>query len=222
MGEADEMSGESGALSLMTLHAAKGLEFAAVGVVGVQEGLVPHSRSRDEPGTLDEERRLLYVGVTRAKAVLCLSWAKERRPDGAKESWAARPSRFMEGLGSDLIKRIGDHAPAQRRVPRGFRAPRDPTDSRYEEILSEAKTSRRPKTKDAPAVPPAALGPFAPGARVRHKKFGLGVIRAREGTGDRTTVSVEFEKAGPRKLVLKYAPLTPADEGVDAGENRAV
>ena len=67
MGEADELSGESGALSLMTLHAAKGLEFAAVGVVGVQEGLVPLGRSKDDPASLDEERRLLYVGVTRAK-----------------------------------------------------------------------------------------------------------------------------------------------------------
>ena len=70
MGEADEMSGESGALSLMTLHAAKGLEFAAVGVVGVQEGLVPLGRSKDDPAGLDEERRLLYVGVTRAKKTL--------------------------------------------------------------------------------------------------------------------------------------------------------
>ncbi len=222
MGEADEMSGESGALSLMTLHAAKGLEFAAVGVVGVQEGLIPHSRSRDEPAAMDEERRLLYVGVTRAKKFLCLSWAKERRPDGKKESWATRPSRFMEGLGAELIRRVGDHMPAQKRAPRGFRAPRDSTDSRYEEILSEAKASPPQKEKRAPAVPAAALGPFAPGARVRHRKFGLGVIRSREGTGDGTTVSVEFEKAGPRKLVLKYAPLSPADEGVDAGENRAV
>ena len=203
MGEADELSEESGALSLMTLHTAKGLEFAAVGVVGVQEGLIPHSRSRDEPASLDEERRLLYVGVTRAKEVLCLSWAKERRPDGAEKSWAARPSRFTEGLGPELIRRVGDHAPTQRRAP-------------------EAKTADRPKRKDAPAVPPAALGPFAPGARVRHKKFGLGVISARDGTGDRTVVSVEFEKVGPKKLVLKYAPLSPVDKGVDAGENPAV
>ena len=222
MGEADEMSDESGALSLMTLHAAKGLEFAAVGIVGVQEGLIPHSRSRDEPGTLDEERRLLYVGVTRAKEFLSLSWAKERRPDGAKESWASHPSRFLKGLGPELIKRVGDHAPAQRRAPRDFRAPRDSTDSRYAEILSEAKTGNRPRKKSAPVVPAEALGPFAPGARVKHKKFGLGVIREREGTGDRTTVSVEFEKVGPKKLVLKYAPLTPADEDVDGGENRAV
>lgn len=222
MGEADELSDESGVLSLMTLHAAKGLEFAAVGVVGVQEGLVPHSRSRDEPATMDEERRLLYVGVTRAKKFLCLSWAKERRPDGKKESWATRPSRFLEGLGPEFIRRIGDHAPARRRAPRGFISRRDSTDSRYEEILSEAKTSPPQKEKSAPAVPTAALGPFAPGARVRHRKFGLGVIRKREGTGDRTTVSVEFENAGPRKLVLKYAPLSPADEGVDGGENRAV
>ncbi len=222
MGESDEMSGESGALSLMTLHAAKGLEFAAVGIVGVQEGLIPHSRSRDEPASLDEERRLLYVGVTRAKEYLSLSWAKERRPDGAKESWAARPSRFLEGVGPELIKRVGDHAPTRRRAPRDFRAPRDSTDSRYAEILSEAKTGNRPRKKSAPVVPAEALGPFAPGARVKHKKFGLGVIRKREGTGDRTTVSVEFEKVGPKKLVLKYAPLTPADEGVDGGENPAV
>ena len=222
MGESDEMSGESGALSLMTLHAAKGLEFAAVGIVGVQEGLIPHSRSRDEPASLDEERRLLYVGVTRAKEYLSLSWAKERRPDGAKESWAARPSRFLEGVGPELLKRVGDHAPTRRRAPRDFRAPRDSTDSRYAEILSEAKTGNRPRKKSAPVVPAEALGPFAPGARVKHKKFGLGVIRKREGTGDRTTVSVEFEKAGMKKLVLSYAPLSPADEGVDGGENPAV
>lgn len=222
MGEADEMSGESGALSLMTLHAAKGLEFAAVGVVGVQEGLVPLGRSKDDPASLDEERRLLYVGVTRAKEFLSLSWAKERRPDGAKESWSSRPSRFMEGLGPEHIKRVGDHAQAQRRAPRGFKAPRDSGDSRYADILAEAKASPPRKEKSPSAVPAAALGPFAPGARVRHKKFGLGVIRKREGTGDRATVSVEFESAGPRKLVLKYAPLSPADEGVDAGENRAV
>ena len=222
MGEASEMSGESGALSLMTLHAAKGLEFAAVGIVGVQEGLIPHSRACDEPATLDEERRLLYVGVTRAKKMLCLSWARERRPDGAKKSWAAHPSRFIEGLGHEFIQRKGDHASTQRRTPRGFASQRDSTDSRYGDILSEAKASRRRKTKDSPVVPTAAFGPFAPGARVRHKKFGLGVIRAREGTGDRTTVSVEFERVGPKRLVLKYAPLLPADGGVDAGANPAV
>lgn len=222
MGEADEMSDESGALSLMTLHAAKGLEFAVVGVVGVQDGLVPHSRSRDEPAALDEERRLLYVGVTRAKDILCLSWAKERRPDGAKESWVSRPSRFMEGLGNEIIKRIGDHAQTRRRAPRGFESRRDPTDSRYADILAEAKTSPHEKEKKAPAVPAAALGPFAPGARVKHKKFGVGVVRSREGTGDRSTLNVEFENAGLKKLVLKYAPLSPADEGVDADENRAV
>ena len=190
--------------------------------MGVQEGLIPHSRSRDEPASLDEERRLLYVGVTRAKEILCLSWAKERRPDGAEKSWASRPSRFMEGLGPELVRLVGDHAPTRKNPPRDFRAPRDSTDSRYDSILAEAKTSRRPETKDAPSVPPAALGPYAPGARVRHEKFGLGVIRKREGTGDRTIVSVEFEKVGSKKLVLKYAPLSPADEGVDASERPAV
>ena len=221
MGEADELSEGSGRLSLMTLHAAKGIEATAVGIVGVEDGLIPLSRSKGDV-SVDEERRLLYVGITRAKETLCLSWAKERRPDGKKESWATRPSRFLGGLGPELIKKVGDHAPAQRRAPRGFVSRRDAGDSRYADILAEAKAAPHQKEKSAPATPPAALGPFAPGARVKHKKFGLGVIRSREGTGDRTTVSVEFEKAGPRKLVLKYAPLSPADEGVDGGENRAV
>ncbi len=222
MGEADELSGQNGALSLMTLHAAKGLEFTAVGVVGVQDGLIPHNRSLDEPASLDEERRLLYVGVTRAKEVLYLSWAKERRPNGAKESWASRPSRFMDAIGPEVIRRVGDHTPRRRHAPRRFRTPRDPADSRYEDILSDAKASPRGEVKDTPAIPPAAFGPFAPGARVRHGKFGFGIVSSRTGTGDRTVVNVEFEKVGPRKLVLKYASLSPADESVDAGENPAV
>lgn len=223
MGEADEFSAESGALSLMTLHAAKGLEFAAVGIVGAQEGLIPHGRALDEPASLDEERRLLYVGATRAKEILCLSWAKERRPEGAEKSWAGRPSRFLEGIAPELLKRVGDHAPVRKKPPRRPGAPRDAAGARYEEILSEAgEAAPRAGADAASAVSPAALGPYAPGASVRHEKFGRGVVVERHGTGDRAVVSVDFEEAGRRKLVLNYARLSPAEEGVDAGERPKV
>lgn len=223
MGEADELSGESGALSLMTLHAAKGLEFAAVGIVGAQEGLIPHGRSRDDPASLDEERRLLYVGATRAKEVLCLSWAKERRPEGAEKSWAGQPSRFLEGIGPDLVRRVGDHAPVRKKPPRRFDAPRDASAARYEEILADgAPAARRSGAEAASAVPPAALGPYAPGARVRHEKFGQGVVVERRGTGERAIVSVDFEGGGIKKLVMSHARLSLADGSVDAGERPKV
>lgn len=223
MGEADELSGESGALSLMTLHAAKGLEFSAVGIVGAQEGLIPHVRALDAPASLDEERRLLYVGATRAKETLCLSWARERRPKGAEKSWAGRPSRFLEGIAPELLKRVGDHAPVLDGDPRRRSAPSDAAGARYAEILSDAASAApRAGTGAESAVSPAALGPYAPGARVRHEKFGRGVVVERHGTGDRAVVSVDFEEAGRRKLVLNYARLSPAEESVDAGERPKV
>ncbi len=160
MGEADELSGESGALSLMTLHAAKGLEFAAVGIVGAQEGLIPHGRSRDDPASLDEERRLLYVGATRAKEVLCLSWAKERRPEGAEKSWAGQRSRFLEGIGSDLLSLVGDHAPVRKKPPRRFDAPR--ATRRF------WRTARRPRgDRERRPPPPFRPPPWAPTRRGR-------------------------------------------------------
>ena len=209
----------------MTLHAAKGLEFAAVGVVGVQEGLIPHSRSRDEPASLDEERRLLYVGVTRAKEVLCLSWAKERRPDGAPEKAGRRARAVLRkdwGLNSSggwAITRRGGNAPraiSGRRVIPPTRA----TDS----ILAEAKTShRRSETKDTPSVPTRRARPLcarrARAAREIRSRRRLRAQRNRRAGGGERGIR---ESAGLKKLVLKYAPLSPVDEGVDSGERPAV
>ena len=219
MGEADELESEGGKLSLMTLHAAKGLEFRAVGIAGVQEGLLPHSRSAEDPEAFEEERRLLYVGMTRAKEHLVLAWARERRPEGpdAGGSWASRPSRFVAGLGEDIVEREGDHSPAAQRARGGERggfrhSPR-----------KEAAPPRFPAAEQGKvSPPPAALGPFHPGARVRHEKFGPGVIAAREGTGERTVVTVKFERVGVKKLVLSFAHLQPAGGAVDAGESRTV
>ncbi len=215
MGEADEFSEEIGRLSLLTLHAAKGLEFEAVGVVGVQEGLIPHSRAT----SMDEERRLLYVGVTRAKRFLCLSWSRERRPDGGQKTWKQRPSRFMKELDPTLLRRMGDHSPPLEKKSFGSGGSRDSASARYADILAESPSRRRSTSADVPA---AALGPYAPGARVLHEKFGPGVVSAHSGTGERAVVSVQFEKVGMKKLVLKYAPLSLLDGGIDAGESPAV
>ena len=220
MGEADELETEGGKLSLMTLHAAKGLEFRAVAIAGVQEGLLPHGRSAEDAESLEEERRLLYVGMTRAKEHLVLAWARERRPEGpeAGGSWASRPSRFLAGLGEDLLAREGDHSARPERTRGGERA-----GFRFSP-WREAPAPRLATAAEGEisAPPPAALGPFHPGAEVEHDRFGRGKITAREGTGERTIVTVRFERVGEKKLVLGFASLRPANGGVDAGKSPKV
>ncbi|MEE9273777.1 MAG: UvrD-helicase domain-containing protein, partial [bacterium] len=218
-GEADELDFEGGRLSLMTLHAAKGLEFRAVGIAGAQEGFLPHGRSAEEPESLEEERRLLYVGMTRAREHLLLSWARERKwSNGAA---ACRPSRFLEDLGEDLIERVGDHAPPARSFPEERESAPGRRGAWYEAPGALAAEGGG-RAERLSSVPSQALGPFAPGARVEHPKFGAGVVAERSGTGDRAIVTVEFEQVGRKKLVLRHAPLRPAGDGVDAGESAKV
>lgn len=222
-GEADGMETAGGKLSLMTLHAAKGLEFRAVVIAGVQEGLLPHGRSMDSPESLEEERRLLYVGITRAKAHLLLAWAHERRVGFSGDWSAGRPSRFVERLPEEVLERVGDHRPRERAERGTFRGRGR---SWYDEPGALKPASLKPASRkgaETGAAPiPQALGPFAPGAQVRHPKFGEGVVTARSGTGERAVVTVNFKEVGQKQLVLKYAPLEPAGAGVDGGENRAI
>ena len=212
--EADEMEDEGGRLSLMTLHAAKGLEFHAVAMAGVSDGLIPHGRSIDEPESLEEERRLLYVGMTRAKEILMLSWAVERRPENGSGSWEARPSRFLSSLGDDLIAfETPPVAPGrfEGRSTRGGRTQGGGGWERYPDRSSKEGPAKREQTESK--VPDKALGPYAPGARVRHAKFGEGLITSRSGAGERAVVTINFEQVGEKKLVLQHANLTPAGEG---------
>ncbi|MDP7505482.1 MAG: UvrD-helicase domain-containing protein [Nitrospinota bacterium] len=215
--EADGMEDEENRLSMMTLHSAKGLEFRAVAVVGVSDGLIPHGRSIDDPEAMEEERRLLYVGMTRAKEILMLSWAMERRPDSGSGSWEARPSRFLSSLDDDLIP---------------LDAPRPPDSSGERRFGSRRGQGRGlarslKKEQGESKVPSIALGPFAPGAQVVHSKFGEGRIKSRSGTGDRAIVTIEFKQVGTKKLVLKHAHLSPLSsgpvrDGVDCGETPKV
>ena len=171
-------------VTFMTLHSAKGLEFPIVFVTGLEEGLCPHVRALDEEGGLDEERRLCYVGFTRAKAELLLTHARTRSIFGSPN--LAVPSRFLEEIPSALTAVVVSR-PA------------------WAEAGSRAAASDR--TRGASRRPALA---FEVGARVRHAKFGEGQVLEVEGEGDGAIVTVRFTGA-VKRLALSYAPLEYAE-----------
>ncbi len=178
--EAGEAQGEAGSdcVQLMTLHAAKGLEFPRVFLVGLEEGLFPSQKSIDEPDRLEEERRLAYVGITRARVQLTLSYAESRRLHGSE--MLGRPSRFLAELPPALIDEVRPRV----QVSRPVYAPRE------KETVAQI------------GLPALRLG-----QRVRHTQFGEGVVTAAEGGGAHTRVQVNFEQVGSKWLVLAYARL---------------
>jgi DNA helicase-2/ATP-dependent DNA helicase PcrA len=167
-------------VQLMTLHSAKGLEFDSVFLCGLEEGLFPHQRSVEEPGRLEEERRLCYVGITRARKQLTLSYAEHRRLHGSEAY--CMPSRFIREIPNELV----------------------------EEIRPRIQLSRpyAPATRSfQPELPADGLGL---GRRVQHSTFGEGVVLNYEGQGAHARVQVNFENAGTKWLVVAYARLQPA------------
>jgi DNA helicase-2/ATP-dependent DNA helicase PcrA len=173
---------------LMTLHAAKGLEFESVFLVGLEEGLLPHSRSLSGEDALEEERRLCYVGMTRAMERLHLSWARSRQVFGQRR--VAEPSRFLEEIPEESLERSGG---LLRLPPR-----RGETPPRW-----------APPTVAAPSAsgPGGPAEPMRPGVRVRHPLFGVGTVLRREGDGDDLKVTVSFPGVGAKKLVARFAGL---------------
>jgi len=188
------------AVSLMTLHAAKGLEFDVVVLAGFEDGLLPHANSRDEPESLEEERRLAYVGMTRSRKWLAMTVARTRFLFGSRAP--TRPSRFLEELPEKYYSDVSD-APLSMPAS-GFRAgsgagggsqPRRP-----------APPARRPKKVAATVVDENGQG-WRPGDRVRHGRFGTGVVLACQGTGPRLKLVVFFDRAGRKTLVPTIAKL---------------
>ncbi len=181
--EAGENQGEAwdDCVQLMTLHSAKGLEFPIVFLVGMEEGLFPSQRSVDDEGRLEEERRLAYVGITRARAQLVVTHAESRRMHGTE--MLARPSRFLGEMPADLIDEVRPRVQVSRPLYGG--RPRE-TSSALEESL-----------------------PVKLGQRVSHPSFGEGVVLSAEGSGAHTRLQVNFEGAGSKWLVAAYANLTP-------------
>jgi len=169
-------------VQLMTLHSAKGLEFPLVFLCGLEEGLFPHQRSVQEPGRLEEERRLCYVGITRARRQLVLTCAERRRVFGS-ETWCL-PSRFIDEIPKQLIDEV--------RPRPGVSMPR---------VAPAMAASAVAGLHDTPA------GGLHLGQHVRHAKFGDGVIMNCEGRGSGARVQVNFSRAGTKWLVLAYANL---------------
>jgi DNA helicase-2/ATP-dependent DNA helicase PcrA len=227
---------ESARVTLMTLHAAKGLEFPLVCLIGLEEGLFPHSRTLLAPDDIEEERRLCYVGMTRAMDALILSRARYRRRYGTDMPEASVPSRFLEEVPQELMQDLGspqaprhlhsgDYGTSRRYAyededqrPRyGRRNPAQrssyagPTynsiDNIAEFFASRGKKFTRPKV-EVP-TPSGRIG-FRPGQRVRHPKYGEGTVYRREGDGEEAKITVQFPKFGLKKLVEKYAQLEKA------------
>ena len=187
--------GENG-VTLMTLHAAKGLEFPAVAITGLEEGLFPLSRA-DTPEALEEERRLCYVGVTRAKDKVFLTYATARRRGG--ELRAAFPSRFLDDVPPALAEqRVTRPSWGLAREPRRRPAAAAP---RSLALVGAEESDAAEVNDDAPA--------FRAGERVRHRRFGSGTIQRVEGRGRELKVAVQFDDAavGLKQLLAAYAGL---------------
>jgi len=252
--DADSYSAEA-RVTLMTLHAAKGLEFPLVFLAGMEEGLFPHSRTLQDPTQMEEERRLCYVGMTRAMDTLIMTRARYRRRYGNDSPESSMPSRFLEEVPSKLIEDMTPPSygnaystayPQRNRRPGGdddfgserhysYEDESQDSSSGAKSYASQRFGQRRPSSGSGPLDNTAAFfgkggalskGGFNPkglprmvvaaptgrtglgkGARVRHPKYGEGIIFAREGDGEDAKLTVQFSSHGMKKLVEKFAQL---------------
>jgi DNA helicase-2/ATP-dependent DNA helicase PcrA len=228
---------ERAQITLMTLHAAKGLEFPLVFLCGLEEGLFPHSRTFLEPDDIEEERRLCYVGMTRAMDALILTRAVYRRRYGTDLPEASVPSRFLEEVPAELLEDVGSPKKARTRVSAPHEQERhyayedeDQSAAWNQRQRSRQQSSYSGKTYNSieniaeffasrgrkfsvpkvPLEPPVGSRGFRPGQRVRHPKYGEGTVYQREGEGEDAKITVQFLRFGLKKLVEKYAQLERA------------
>jgi DNA helicase II / ATP-dependent DNA helicase PcrA len=200
------------AVTLMTLHNAKGLEFPVVFITGMEEGLFPMARAFDEPGELEEERRLFYVGITRAEEKLYLATARRRRRAG--EWMDSSPSSFLLAIPGELSDQRQTEAVAFRTGDRSWRSGGG---------LHHRRTRLGFDAEPAPAAPPEDLRyvvdysdsqdvPYlVKGARVRHPRFGAGTVAALSGAGQDVRAAIDFDEVGRKKVVVRYANLQAED-----------
>jgi DNA helicase-2/ATP-dependent DNA helicase PcrA len=187
--DADAVDPAQGSVTLMTLHAAKGLEFPAVAMISLEEGILPHMRARESEAALEEERRLCFVGITRAMRRLLMTASKFRTQRGISDRTI--PSRFLDELPSEHVLRSDD---AQVDVDSDF----DDESQDADWVQTEDSTQRSAR-QSTPALPV--------GSTVRHPQFGMGVVKSFTG-GAQARVTVAFKAIGTKTLVLEYARLT--------------
>jgi len=188
--DADELAAAGGRVTLMTLHTSKGLEYPVVFIAGMEEGLFPHIRSQDSTDEIEEERRLCYVGMTRAQRLLYLTNVLSRELYGSRQDTV--PSRFLGEIDPALLRRLAPEQMARS----GLRLPShepyvDYTDSQLPE-------KNQPRSES-----------LTVGTKVFHPTFGRGVIKRREGRGDAAKAWIAFDRGGVKLLVLKFANLQP-------------
>jgi len=215
------------AVTLMTVHAAKGLEFPVVFVVGLEEGLFPHSRAASDRAEMEEERRLAYVAMTRAERYLYVTHAMKRRVYG--EELASEPSTFLNEMPEELLEDLSlgkswlsfkggsqqiDYEQGEYKKERKKYAGKtyDSVDSIADFFKQRNRQmGQTPEPKPKPAAPSnSASGEFSPGSYVKHSKYGRGLVLRREGAGESVKLTVSFPGYGQKKLVEKYAGLVKA------------
>ena len=220
--DTDDLDDDDSAVLLMTMHSAKGLEFPAVFIIGMEDGVFPHLRSIGEPDELEEERRLAYVGITRARERLYLSHAWSRTLYGSTQY--NPPSRFLDEIPEALVESVQGNRRSSRRGSGGYgsssraSAERDvPTGRTFggsgTSSGGSAWAEHRERVVDSALkpTPPSPSGAdqlgLAVGDDVRHATFGEGVIQHLRGSGDKTEAVVHFRGIGEKTLLLSWAPL---------------
>ena len=216
--EEDPGEGKS-SVSMMTLHSAKGLEFPVVFLVGLEEGLFPHSRSMDSEEELEEERRLCYVGITRAKDRLYLTHTVQRTLYGTPN--LNMPSRFLKEIPEELTEKVGMEAGESIYGGRAAGVPFHSSRARHSArsgsvggsglpgsgTSSSARLDGTPVSRGAASSGKGETGRFQPGDKVFHTKFGNGTVVAAEGNGSSLTIKVAFIQGGIRSFAAELAPL---------------
>ena len=232
--DTDDLDGDESTIVLMTLHAAKGLEFPIVFLIGLEDGVFPHLRSIGDPDELEEERRLAYVGITRARERLHLTHAWARTMFGSTQY--NPPSRFLDEIPPQLVTVVqgdrrssrsgsgGGSGASYGRTPGSYGSSggsggsswgRRSTDDEWSgSVIGGGGRSRRDESIESALKPPPPAPSGADqiglqvGDDVSHGKFGAGVITAIEGSGDKAEAVVHFRGIGEKRLLLAWAPLT--------------
>ena len=212
-------------VTLMTAHSAKGLEFPLVFIVGLEDGLFPHSRAATDRAEFEEERRLAYVAMTRAERYLYVTHAMKRRVYG--EELASEPSPFLNEMPSEMLEDLSlgkswlsfksgskdiDYETGEYKKERKKYTGKtyDSVDSIAEFFKQRNRQLRQPGTESKPVQTSASSAEFTPGSYVKHSKYGRGLVLRREGAGESAKLTVSFPGYGQKKLVEKYAGLEKA------------
>ena len=210
--DVDDWDVDTDKVTLMTLHAAKGLEFPVVFIIAMEDGLLPHERSRNEPAQLEEERRLLFVGVTRACEELCLSRAVYREFRGQRRR--AIPSSFLMELPLEEME-LAESSWQETIWEEPSRASRTVKETPTAESFAPAAVMTAADLVGDPCEMSEAVDPdvFCQGMAVSHPEYGLGKVVALSGAGTNRKATVAFATAGQKKFVLSSSPLRPARMG---------